>query len=64
MVVKDTPITEYDETNYASGIQTNESENTGTNQSDIDLLENYNRKLRNIKEQFINEFKKLFMGIM
>lgn len=63
-VLKDTPITEYDDTDFATAKQKGTNKSSGRNQSEIDLLENYNQKLRNITQQFIMEFQKLFMGIM
>ncbi|KKP77837.1 MAG: Lower collar protein [Candidatus Moranbacteria bacterium GW2011_GWF2_35_39] len=63
-ILKDTPITEYDDTDFATAKQKGSNKSSGRNQSEIDLIENYNQKLRNINQQFINEFIKLFMGIM
>ena len=83
--VRDTPISEYDESEFVSEIVRGKNEtSTGTTQEttkndeeitnslrdyleekigNIDDVNNYIRKIRNITTDFIREFNNLFMGI-
>lgn len=48
---------------YATNLSENKIENSGRTQQEIDILDNYNKKLKDIMYDFINSFNDLFMKI-
>ena len=66
-ISNDTPMNALDfgaESNHASFIQNNKSNNKGySNKSQIELLEEYHDKLKDIETEFIESFDNLFMQV-
>lgn len=61
--VKDTPLSEDDESDYLTGKQNTKTKTDGRTRPLIELVDLYNKKLVNITERFILEFRDLFMLI-
>lgn len=62
---RDTPQSEITTNNYATSVTNNEATSGGySGISEIELLENYYNKLRDIDDRFLGEFNCLFMKLM
>jgi len=61
--LKDLPISSYDETDFATALQTVTNTSTGKNSPDIDLITSYIKQVKNINMKFLGEFDNLFMQI-
>lgn len=63
-VFNDTPKSELDDSNYASSITKNNQDTSGyAGTTEIELLELYHEKIKDIQTEFYNRFDLLFMQI-